>query len=87
MSNCPHCGAEAIDERHWGCGTIQHPNYVEDGCVKAGAFLRDTMCRWRECAEKLARLLRQRIDHDDDVFLDWEHDALAEFERLKEGGK
>jgi hypothetical protein len=39
--------------------------------------------QWRECAEGLARLLRQRIDHDDDVFLDWEADQLAAFDRLK----
>jgi hypothetical protein len=43
--------------------------------------------QWRECAEKLARLLRQRIDHDDDVFLDWESDALVAFDRLKEASK
>lgn len=85
MSNCPHCGAEAIDERHWGCGTIQHPNYVEDGCVKAGAFLRDTMCRWRECAEGLAFIVKNSAA-DYSILRDREA-ALAEFERLKEGGK
>ena len=43
--------------------------------------------QWRECAEVLARLLRQRIDHDDDVFLDWEADQLAVFDRLKKEAK
>ena len=49
--------------------------------------LRGQVAEWRECAEKFARLLRQRIDHDDDVFLDWEADALAKFDRLKEASK
>jgi hypothetical protein len=45
------------------------------------------LSQWRECAEGLARLLRQRIDYDDDVFLDWEADQLAVFDRLKKEGK
>jgi hypothetical protein len=59
-------------------------------CDRAEKMLRTAAAKadeWRECAEGLARLLRQRIDHDDDVFLDWEADQLAVFDRLKKEGK
>ena len=39
--------------------------------------------QWRKVAGDLKKYLWERIDYDDGVYLDWEAEAITEFNRLK----